>query len=403
MSRAIHVECIFLGEGAPLRDGCVIVDASGEVLDVGPAPDVLPRHAGITVEKHTGVLMPGLVNAHTHIELSALRGRVPGGKGFVPWVDALIGARSELDAREEGEAIEAAVRDLDAFGTTAVGEVTNSLGAVRALARARIGGCVFHEVFGLSPDHVRKRAAALDGELRDRIGEWPTADLAWAPAPHTLYTTDRDVVRLLTDEARARKRRTTIHLLEHAVERRALEHGDGPVVDWLEQRVRMTRADMRWPLRPVLDVADDLGLLEPDVLLVHLCEARPDELERIAKKNAPVVLCPRSNLFIHSKLPPLIAMREAGIEPALGTDSLASNLSLDVLAEARALLDRFPSVPTVDLLQMATANGARALGRPDLGRIARGTRPGLLLVGADSVEGVIKNARASRTWIARRG
>src|SRR5258708_30991786 len=140
----------------------------------------------------------------------------------------------------------------------------------------------------------------------------------------------------------------------------------------------MSRAEMRWPRRPVLDVADDLGLLEPDVLLVHLCEARPDELERIAKTRAPIVLCPRSNLFIQSKLPPLLAVREAGIAPALGTDSLASNLSLDVLAEARALRDRFPAVPVVELLQMATVNGARALGRPDLGRIAQGARPGLL-------------------------
>jgi cytosine/adenosine deaminase-related metal-dependent hydrolase len=390
---------MFAGEGMPIADACVIVDGS-EVIDAGPAAEILPRHTGIAIEKHAGVLLPGLVNAHTHIELSALRGRVPGGRGFVPWVDALIGARSELDAQEEADAIDSAVRDLDAFGTAAVGEVTNSLGAVRALARAKIGGSIFHEVFGLMPDHVRKRAAALESELADRIGEWPTDDLAWAPAPHTLYTTDRDVVRLLVHEARSRKRRTTIHFLEHAEERRALEHGDGPVVDWLEQRVRMTRADMRWPKKPALDVAIDLGLVEPDVLLVHLCEARKDELERIAKRNAAVVLCPRSNLFIQSKLPPLLAVREAGIQAALGTDSLASNLSLDVLAEARALRDRFPAVPVVELLQMATVNGARVLGRPDLGRIAKGTRPGLLLVDAKSIDAVL--ASTKRTWLVHR-
>src|SRR5689334_21948817 len=98
---------MFTGE-AVLRDACVVV-SNGAILDVGPAAEVLPRNHGVAIEKHAGVLLPGLVNAHTHIELSALRGRVPGGQGFVAWVDRLIGARSELDAQEESDAIEAAV------------------------------------------------------------------------------------------------------------------------------------------------------------------------------------------------------------------------------------------------------------------------------------------------------
>jgi cytosine/adenosine deaminase-related metal-dependent hydrolase len=394
---------MFLGDRDPIEDGCAIVGDDGAILDVGKATDILVRHAGAVIERLSGALMPGLVNAHTHIELSALRGRVPGGQGFVSWVDKLIGARAELDPDEEASAISDAVRDLDRFGTAAVGEVTNSLGAVRALADTGIAGCIFHEVFGLSGEHVRKRALALETELFDRVGAWPSDDLAWAPAPHTLYTTDRDVVRLLVNEARARARRTTIHLLEHAAERRAIEHGDGPVVDWLEARVRIQRAQMRWPKKKVIELAVELGVIEPDVLLVHLTEATPRELGAIAERHAPVVLCPRSNLYIGAKLPPVLAVREAGIEPALGTDSLASNLSLDVLAEARALRDRFPAIPPVDLLRMATWNGARALGRSDLGRIAKGTRPGLLHVatqGKDPWRSVLESTE--RRWVVRR-
>ena len=111
-----------------------------------------------------------------------------------------------------------------------------------------------------------------------------------------------------------------------------------------------------------------------------------DIVRRIAERGCPVVLCPRSNLFIEARVPPFPAIREAGLLAALGTDSLASNTSLDVLAEARALGDRFSEVPARELVQMATTNGARALGRDDLGRISKGARPGVAAVdGEDHV------------------
>ena len=404
--RAIHADCIHPGDGAPVRDAAVVVGARGEVLDFGAAAEVLPRHAGCEVLRARGLVTPGLVNAHTHLELSALRGRVPGGAGFVPWVEGLIAARTETDAEEEAVAVAAAVRDLDAFGTAAVGDVTNSLAAVHELAHAHIAGCVFHEVFGAVLEHVRRRAEGLEAELAERVGAWPTADLSYAPAPHTLYTTHLDVVAMLLSEARARGRRTSLHLLEHAPERRALEEGDGPVVDFLEQRARVPRAEQRWPRAPALDVAERVGALAEDVLLVHLTEARPAELARVAAARAPVVLCPRSNLFIGAKLPPLLAALEAGIDPALGTDSLASNTSLDVLAEARALHERFPTVSAARLFTMATHGGARALGRPDLGRVVKGARPGLVRFDVDpaSVDPcrAALDAKVARSWVARR-
>jgi cytosine/adenosine deaminase-related metal-dependent hydrolase len=157
---------------------------------------------------------------------------------------------------------------------------------------------------------------------------------------------------------------------------------------------------------PLFDYAASLGVLAPNVLLVHLTDAREDELARVAESGASVVFCPRSNLYIEGKLPPLLAARKAGITPALGTDSLASNASLDVLAEARALGDRFSNVPARELLTMATWNGARALGRTDLGRIAKGARPGIAAidgdVGDDPSAFVLRQVKAKRRWIVRR-
>jgi cytosine/adenosine deaminase-related metal-dependent hydrolase len=228
-----------------------------------------------------------------------------------------------------------------------------------------------------------------------------------SPAPHTVYTTHPDAVRAVMADVRERGGRTSVHLAEHPAERNFLLYGSGPFAD-LAMRMRFPIDAFPVPHAGPISHAENLGLLAPDVLLVHLTDARADELDRVAASGAPVVLCPRSNLFIEVKLPPLLEMLKAGVVPALGTDSLASNASLDVLAEARALADRFPSVDKLQLVTMATAAGARALGRADMGRLAPGTRPGVLAVEGsvrpsdDPSAFVIREPANRRRWIARR-
>jgi cytosine/adenosine deaminase-related metal-dependent hydrolase len=401
--RVFHCDHVLPGDAPPIADGAVVVGESGEVIDVGRAGDVLARHAGAEVVRVRGVVLPGLVNAHTHLELSAMRGRVGGGRGFVGWVDSLIAQRPEISAEENADGIDAAIDELVRTGTVAVGEVTNSLAAVGPLARRGIGGCVFHEVFGQDRAAVLRRVEGLRAELDERFPSWPSRDLTYAPAPHTLYTTHVDAVRALLESAKSYGTLTSLHLAEHAPERRAIEQGDGPVPEWLLMRAKQSPD---WPKQPLFDYAEQLGALSPMVLLVHLVESRSDELGRVAEKGAPVALCPRSNLHIEMKLPPLLAIRAAGIEAGLGTDSLASNASLDVLAEAKAFADRFPSVPAWELVKMATWNGARALGRTDLGRLAKGARPGVLAVEGD-VNGdpaafLLSNLRLPRRMLAPR-
>jgi cytosine/adenosine deaminase-related metal-dependent hydrolase len=406
--RIVHADAVVTGDADPIPDGAIVLDGP-TVLEVGPAADVLPRHAGASVEVVRGAVLPGLVNAHTHLELSALRGQVPGGAGFVPWVEHMLGARAEARPEQDVAAVERAVSELDAFGTAAVGEVSNSLAAVRALARHGIGGAVFHEVFGVEREPLERRVAELPRVLEEVVGAWPSPDLAYAPSPHTLYTTHPEIVRRLVAEARRNGARASVHLAEHAAERSFLERGAGPIPEWYVTRLKLPRDRVAWPGRSPVAFADELGALGPHVICVHLTDARADELELVARREAPVVFCPRSNLFIETRLPPLLAALSAGLSPALGTDSLASNASLDVLAEARALADRFPTVPAKELVGMATWRGALALGRRDLGRIARGARPGLFAIegppgaaGADPCAFVLASVRAPRRWIARR-
>jgi cytosine/adenosine deaminase-related metal-dependent hydrolase len=406
--RVLHADAVITGDGDAVVDGAVVVDARGEIRDFGPAGEVLPRHAGAPVERIRGVLVPGLVNAHTHLELSGLRGEVPGGAGFVPWVEQMIGARAEAKPHEDREAIGRAVDELVAFGTAAVGEVTNTLAAVRPLAQRGIAGCVFHEVFGVQREALETRVAGLQRVLEETVGAWPSRDLTYSATPHTLYTTHESVARKLIEEARERGLRASLHLCEHASERRFLEHGDGPVSQWYERLLKIPQGTLPWPAMAPIALADALGALAPHVLCVHLTDARPEELAVVAARGAPVVLCPRSNLYIETRLPPLLSALATGIVPALGTDSLASNASLDVLAEARALGERFPTVKPRDLVRMATWEGARALGLSDLGRVARGARPGLFAVdgdvaaSADACAFLLAHVRSPRRWVARR-
>jgi cytosine/adenosine deaminase-related metal-dependent hydrolase len=248
----------------------------------------------------------------------------------------------------------------------------------------------------------------MKSEFEAYAGDWPSDDLVYAPAPHTVYTVHPDVVRAVLSMARQGAGRTTVHLAEHPPERTFLLEGRGSFFEFARKMGFPVDA-FPVPHKGPVDVASDLGLLAPDVLLVHLTDVRARELDAVVASGAPVVLCPRSNLFIEVKLPPLIEMLNAGLVPALGTDSLASNLSLDVLAEAKALADRFPSVPKGVLTDMVTAAGAKALGRDDLGRLSRGRRPGILGVegelGAndDPCGWVLQQPPARRRWIARRG
>jgi cytosine/adenosine deaminase-related metal-dependent hydrolase len=401
MTKVFHADAVILGDASPLRDGAVVVDDARRVLDLGAAADVLSRHAGAPVERVRGVVAPWLVNAHTHLELSCLRGRVPGGRGFVQWVDKLVTTRTEAAEDEVLEGIDAGVTEILAHATSAVGEVTNGLGAVAALKRASIAAILFHEMFGMLEERATKSAHDMIALARAAEGH--------APSPHTLYTTHPSAVRLLLDAAREAKRRVTIHLAEHPAERSAIELGSGPSAEWLKSRLRVPEEALFFPKRALFDYAAELGVLRENTLLVHLTDARRDELLRVRDSGAHVVLCPRSNLFIEARLPPLLAVLDAGIEPALGTDSLASNTSLDVLAEARALRDRFPSVAPELLVRMGTSNGARALGLAHVGRIAVGASPGLFAVeGAlaptdDPCAFLLANVKSPRVQLVRPG
>ena len=367
--------CIGDGETPPLLDGAVLLDDRGRVAGLGPRVQLAKAHPHLVIEHHQAVLLPGLINAHTHVELSALRGRVSGGRGFAAWLGELFAAQAQSAPELDDEALDAGVSELLRYGTAAVGEVTNSLRSVAHLASAPLLARVFHEVFGVN----RERAAAARRAAHDA-----SAALAVLPAhvhrvlsPHTPYSMHPELLQEVMHQARSKGERVSIHLAEHAAERAFMLDGGGPMGALL-QRIGIQRD---WPPPGLASIPylDRLGLLDEQVIAVHVTDARPEEIATLAARRVSVVLCPRSNLHIEVRLPPLQNLLAAGIRPGLGTDSLASSPSLDVLAEAQALAQRFPQVPARTLLAMATGFGADVLGlSSQVGRIAVGLSPGLV-------------------------
>jgi len=394
-AKVLRADAVIVGDGSVVRDGAIVLDSTGRVLDLGPSSDVLARSAGGSATSLRGVLFPGLVNAHTHLELSGLRGKTQPGAGFVPWLESLQRTRVEELEEERDQAIDRAIAQSIELGVVAVGEVTNSLEAWGRIARHMLG-TIFHEVFGIDRERGLAQVHAF-AEMRDLRA--PAGDLAkrtrYSTVPHALYSTHPEVVRaLIVDESAP----TTIHLAEHAAERAFLHDGRGPFRAFLDSRGLSAAADaFPVPNQDPIAFAQSLGVLRKDAALVHLADARPEELDRVAASGSIAVLCPRSNLFIETRLPPLLALRARGVPIAIGTDSLASSPSLDPLAEARALADRTPEVPASSLVAAAMSGSARAIGwGTELGRLAIGTRPGVL-----HVEGAISGDVDPCAWLLR--
>ncbi len=414
--RLIHADAVIVGDGSAILDAAVVLEGA-RVLDVGPADEVFPRATGALIERLHGVLLPALVNAHAHVELSGLRGAGLSGAGFVPWLASMQAARFEQLDEERDAAIDQAIAELVSAGVAGVGEVTNDLLAVPRLARALLT-TVFHEVFSLSAELGRKRLVGMAEQRAALEGAFsgPAArTLRYAVVPHALYSTHPDLVRAalaLAPEGAP----LTIHLAEHPAERAFLADGGGPLRRFFLDRGLAAALDA-FPIPGLGPVAyaRDLGLLREGAALVHLADARPEELDLVAASGAIAVLCPRSNLHIETRLPPLAAMLERGVSLALGTDSLASSPSLDPLADARALHERFPDAPAAALIAAVTSGGARAIGwGASLGLLAKGRAPGVLHVAPtaaapfaadapdlDPSAWLLRAHKAPRRWLAR--
>lgn len=389
----------------PIADGAVALAADDAIVAVGTRKELRARYPHAEDERTDGALLPALVNAHTHLELSALSGRVSGGKGLVPWAMEVAQEAARMPAAQRADAAERAARAAVAAGTAAVGDVGNSLLAVPAIAEAGLGGVFFHELLGSR--HARTGDALADA-ARERAEleaehPWPRR-LGYVPAPHAPYSADPDLLRSIFAAAGRSDHPTSIHVAEDAEEIALLRDGGGgwaPVLQALG-----VAAGSRTPrARPVAYLAQLGAFAAPrPPLLVHMVHADGEDRALAARHRATAVLCPRSNLHIGGRLADVAALLADGVALALGTDSLASTGSLSLWDEIATAAAQLPSLDASVWLRAATAGGAAALGLHRLGTLEPGKRPGLLSVPiadlAHPVDSLVRDLDLQPRWIA---
>ena len=359
-------------EQPPIRQGHVSI-ANGQVVAV-------EQGFADGVDLGRVALLPALVNAHTHLELSYLRTQIPPAASFVEWVRALLALRRGGQEAARDRVLAAAEHALDeavASGTGVFGDVSNTLMTPALLEQRADAAVVFHELLGFKPLGAEELVAA---GRRQRAKSGSTHVRVYA-APHAPYSVSPALFRAIGRELDSDPGSlTTVHLAESPEEVELLRHGTGA---WRPLLDELGAWDPAWvaPGMSPVEYARSLGFLDRPTLVVHGVQCTDADIAALARSAATVVTCPRSNRFVGVGDPPLRAFYEAGVRVAVGTDSLASAPTLNMFDEMASVRLAAPTVPARRIVESATRVGADALGCGDRhGRIAVGTSAGLIAV-----------------------
>ena len=370
--RTFSAQYIFTNTGSPLKRGIITTNENGTITGIKDTGGNLQEKE--SVEFYNGIIVPGFVNCHCHLELSNLKGFVPPSSGLPEFIRAIREFRGSYT-----EALilsmSSADKEMADEGIVLCADICNNSSSFNLKTRSRIRYVNLLEVFGIDPEKASRR---MDEVLQlSKIAQ--SAGVPYWIIPHSLYSLSLPLLRLLKSETITNKI-TSIHFLETPAEMEFLAHHEGPILESYNKSGLGTDR---------LETANNhsQGILEEitssgNLILVHNTFADREIVQQVRTRTDLFwCLCPNSNLYIENQLPPLNLLKEENCEIVIGTDSLASNSRLSILEELRTLQRSFPAIKLEDLIYWATLNGAKALGEEKtFGTIQPGKKPGLLLL-----------------------
>jgi len=332
----------------PIENGAVAV-ADGKIVRVGTYGELKEKGIqGKIIDHGEGVLMPALVNVHTHLELSALTGLKA--DNFVAWLKQVIEGKSLLNDTIIKSAERLSYQILKQTGTGLIGNIRNFPEITPASEVTEVS---FFEFLGFNKEIATKRWSFWEGCLK----KYPQV-LPAAHAPYSVHPAFLQKIKQIADE---RKQIFSIHVAESEAENEFLLSGRGPLYDLLTEKGYWAE-DFTPPQKSPIAYLASLGLLSPRTLCVHCVELNEEDINTLQKCGAKVCLCPRSNAYLGLKEAPWALLKRSGLLLCLGTDSLASNTDLNLFNEMAYLLEKKAFSPS-ELLEMGTWRGSLALGQ----------------------------------------
>lgn len=342
----------------PIVDGAVLVDGD-RIVAIGPDAAV-PRPPGAdALEFPDAVLVPGLINCHTHLELTHLAGQ-NGEPDFARWLWRVRELKEATLPEQFAAAAERGIRDGWARGVTCVAETGSTGAVIAALARLGGRGIVYHEVFGPDPSISATALRDLEAAIV-RLNPHVSDRVRLGLSPHSPFTVSEPLFRAVAELARLERLPLAVHLAESPAESELVRDGTGPFAERLRARGISVRPRGVSPVRYLADLGvlltADCGL---PTLCIHCVQVDAADIRLLRDRAAAVAACPRSNRAHGHGESPVAALRAAGVPLGLGTDSVVSVPDLDLWAEAEAL-----GLEWEDALRVLTLEGARALGWDD--------------------------------------
>ncbi|MCX6326077.1 MAG: amidohydrolase family protein [Bacteroidia bacterium] len=370
--KRFSAQYIITNSGTPLKRAVITSEDDGTILSIEDTSGIPEeKHS---MEFHNGIIIPGFVNSHCHLELSHMKDSIAQGCGVESFIDQV---RNTRDYNNENIITSAYSADDNMYkeGVVLCADICNTSLSFNIKKESRIRYINLLEVFGIDPE---KASCRID-EIAKIAEIAKEMNLPFSVVPHSAYSISLSLFRLLRNNSENNKV-TSIHFMETAGEKAFLENHSGPLMNSYEQSGLIpSRLET---VKSHTDAILNEMTLAGKLILVHNTFVDRDTIRMVKeRKNLFWCLCPNSNIYIENEIPPLDLLIEEGCEIVIGTDSLASNNKLSIIEELKTLQVNFPSLSIEELTRWATVNGAKALGEEDrFGKIETGKKPGLLLL-----------------------
>ena len=376
--RKFSAHYILTGTGSILKKGIITVNDQGVITDVKDTGGDLKEMA--SVEFYNGILIPGFVNSHCHLELSHLRNAFPEKMKMAEFLKKVL----QLRIADEALIIKAAKRaDREMWdnGISAAGDISNLSITFGVKSCSRIHYHTFVECLGFSPERAER---AFECSRRSQV-DAKAAGLKASIVPHAPYSISKELFEKIADLAKRENAILSMHSQESQHEDELFQTGTGAIYKHLTENLLLDLSFFTPSGKSALATVLKWLPAENHLLLVHNTCTREKDIDKIQQErpleNTWFVLCPNSNLYIEDRLPDIGLLHKLHLKICLGTDSLSSNKQLSILEEMKTITRHFPEIPLSDLVTWATRNGAEALKIDDwAGTIAEGKKPGINLI-----------------------